>query len=97
MFPLLLFLFLLLFRGCLWFRLLVLRRRRRLRRCRSRRRRALLLALGRHGRLRPQSGLAPARLGLTGCRTSGFGTVIRSWLFRLCRRRAIRLRSISRL
>ena len=76
------FLFLLLFlRGRLRFRLLELRRRRRL--SRDRRRSALLLAFGRRRRLRARSGLVPAWLGLAGCRTSGFRTVIR------LRRRAV--------
>jgi hypothetical protein len=63
------------------FRLLALRRRRG---PGFRWRRALLLALARRRCLRPRSGLVPVRLGLTGYRTSGFGTVIR-----LCRRRAV--------
>ena len=40
-------------------------------------RRALLLALARRSCLRPRSRLVPVWLGLPGCRTSGFGTVIR--------------------
>jgi hypothetical protein len=40
--------------------------------------------LGPRRRLRPRSGLIPVRIGLVGCRTMGFGTVI--WL---CRRGAV--------
>src|SRR5208337_3706642 len=74
LFPFLPFLLLLLLSGRLRLRLLVRGWRSRLRRSR---RRALLLPLGRRRRLRPRNWLVPVRLGLTGCRTSGFGTVIR--------------------
>jgi hypothetical protein len=60
-------------------------------------------APGRRRRLRARSGLVPARLGLTGRRTSGFGTVIRLrrwaviarwWLSRVIRLGTSRLRPI---
>src|SRR5580700_1940902 len=70
-------LFLLFLRRRLCFRLLELGRSRWLRR--YRRRSALLLALRRRWRLRPQSTLVPVWLGLATYRTSGFGTVVRLW------------------